>query len=199
MSLTTYKGARRILVVDECQEHLLLIQSILASQGYETILTQSGKTALTEISQTKIDLVILNINIPNWRDWQAFEVNNFGVTRYLKTTPEYCQIPILWLTSDRTIQLHFDFSLEVDALMYKPFEVDELLFKISFLLGDKQDCLTFTEIENTFCIQVGEQDPLRQQQAELEQVQLNHHPQAFWEKLIAEGYEIKNHKFLTAG
>ncbi len=129
MSLITDQRTKCILVVDECKDNLLLMQLILESQGYQVILAQNGKTALAEIVKTELDLVILNVTIPNWQQQRSFEVNNFGITCYLRTTPKLSHLPILWLTADRSIRLQFHRPLEVDAVIYKPFEIDELLFQ----------------------------------------------------------------------
>ncbi|BAU62740.1 response regulator receiver sensor signal transduction histidine kinase [Stanieria sp. NIES-3757] len=188
MSLITKQKAKCILVVDECKDNLLLMQSILENQGYQVVLAQHGQAALAEIVKNQLDLVILNVTLPNWRQQKSFEVNNFGITCYLRTTPELCHLPILWLTADPNLQFHP--SLEVDALIYKPFEIDELLFKIALLLGYQDSQQPSTFIKEALSIHVGEQDPLHLQQAELEETLSNHHPQAFWDKLIDEGYEI---------
>ncbi|AFZ36719.1 response regulator receiver [Stanieria cyanosphaera PCC 7437] len=188
MSLITNQREKRILVVDECKENLLLMQFILESQGYKVILAQNGKAALAEIVKTKLDLVILNMAIPNWQLERSFEVNNFGITCYLRTTPEFFHLPIVWLTEDRSLRFHP--TLEINALIYKPFEIDELLSKIALLLGVKDNQQPKTFMKNTLSIDVEEQDPLRQQQAELEETLSKHHFQVFWDKLISEGYEI---------
>ncbi|GAB4242961.1 MAG: hypothetical protein Kow0049_32360 [Stanieria sp.] len=173
------------------------MQLILESQGYKVILAQNGKAALAEIAKTELALVILNVTIPNWQQQRSFEVNNFGITCYLRTTPELSHLPILWLTADRSIRLQFHRPLEVDAVIYKPFEIDELLFQIAVLLEDQDHHQPTTFMEKTLSVQVGEQDPLRRQQAELEEALLNHYPQAFWNKLIDEGYEIMTNTTTT--
>jgi CheY-like chemotaxis protein len=208
MSPIADKSVKQLLVVDECWENLLLMQSILESQGYEIRLAKSGEAALTEIAKAKPDLVILDLTIPNCKQQSGFEIDDFGVTCYLRTNQDFVALPILWLTADRTIHLSQAEALGADALLYKPFDIDELFLTVASLLGDRETVSfpiqeqwnaqseghyassnSSISLGKTCFVQVGEQDPLRQQQAELAAL-LHHHPQAFWEKLIAEGYGV---------
>lgn len=68
ISLDRYKGNETILVVDDLKEQLTIAGNILHRLGYNAITAQSGTEALSILSKTKVDLVMLDMIMPGQMD-----------------------------------------------------------------------------------------------------------------------------------
>ena len=79
----------RILVVDDSATDRLLIEKILTD--YDIISASSGKEALKILSKTNVDMIILDLNMP--------DMNGFEVLEQLKMTDRYQKIRVLILTN----------------------------------------------------------------------------------------------------
>lgn len=120
--------AHRILVVDDEQDIRQLITLILQSSGYEVLCASGGVEALTMLEQFEIDMVILDIMMPEMDGWE--------VCRHIKSRPRTKDLSVLILTVrsqplDRVIGLEV---VHADAYLTKPFERHELLGTVEQLL-----------------------------------------------------------------
>jgi DNA-binding response OmpR family regulator len=177
---------KQILVVGNCQENLLLMQSILESQAYQIQLACSLTNEIVQIEKAKPDLIILNEEILT----QSLDINYVEIINYLQTKPNFANLPILWLITESKMHLLQTFPVKREEIIYKPFDIDELLSKVDLLLQRNQAHQTDScKRKKTWLMQVEKQDPLYQQQTEL----LCYSPETIWDKLLAEGYEIVNH------
>src|SRR3990172_4076604 len=84
------KSGPRILCVDDIELNLTILKSALVPNGYKVVLSESGGEALKIISQQKIDLVLLDINLP--------DLNGFEVCRRIKEDERYQNIPVVMVT-----------------------------------------------------------------------------------------------------
>ncbi|MGC8827141.1 MAG: response regulator, partial [Anaerolineae bacterium] len=71
--------AQRILVVDDDVNALRLIAYALHREGFETLTAKSGPEALQILSETPVDLVILDIMMP--------EMDGYEVCRRIREQP----------------------------------------------------------------------------------------------------------------
>ena len=55
----------RILVVDDDKNTRKLLKAVLENDGYEVVTVEDGKAALEMMNRTYIDLVVLDIMMPN--------------------------------------------------------------------------------------------------------------------------------------
>ncbi len=76
---------KRILVADDEMSIRLLYSEELKEEGYDVITAANGKEALEIVSQTPLDLVILDIKMP--------EMSGIEVLRQIKE--KYPQLPVL--------------------------------------------------------------------------------------------------------
>jgi diguanylate cyclase (GGDEF)-like protein/PAS domain S-box-containing protein len=120
-----------ILCVDDEETNLDLLETILAINNYEVVRASNGRGALKKIATQAVDLVLLDINMP--------EMDGFEVCRKIKEDEELLDIPIIMVTGlvsdeDRIRGI----EVGVDDYFTKPFNRTELLARIKILLKMKK-------------------------------------------------------------
>lgn len=120
-----YLLSKRILLVDDQQEILDMVSSILTEYGFHSISTAQNVTeAITTAEKLQPELAILDIMLPDG--------NGFDLMEQLKKKSDY---PILFLTACGEDDDKFrGFGLGADDYIVKPFLPKELLFRIMAIL-----------------------------------------------------------------
>jgi DNA-binding response OmpR family regulator len=120
---------KRILIADDESGFVMTLRSRLEFEGFEVITALDGKEALEMVPAQQPDLILLDVMMP--------EVNGYQVCRTLKEDPETSAIPILMLTAKSQESDRF-WGIEAGANAYitKPFDMDDLIAKIRYLLDD---------------------------------------------------------------
>lgn len=118
----------QILIVDDEPDIRQLLALILESSGHTIMTANNGKEALHHLDHTDIDLVILDIVMPEMDGWE--------VCRQMKSRSRTKDIPVVILTVrdqplDRVIGLEV---VHADGYVIKPFERDQLLNTLKELL-----------------------------------------------------------------
>jgi two-component system response regulator VicR len=113
---------KKVLVVDDELDTLELVKLVLESAGFEAILVNNGMEALAKIDTEKLDLVLLDIMMPDMDGWDVFR----------KIKEKNTTIPIAILTAkaqniDKLLGLHV---LKADDYITKPFGKNELIGKV---------------------------------------------------------------------
>jgi diguanylate cyclase (GGDEF)-like protein len=120
----------RILLVDDEAEMLKVLESRLTASGYATFTAGNAKEVFSKISQDRIDLIILDINLP--------EMDGFQIKDKLNENVSTAHIPVIFLTG-RVLLLDKIKGLNsgADDYMIKPFDSGELLARINVALKRK--------------------------------------------------------------
>jgi CheY-like chemotaxis protein len=84
-------GTRRVLVVDDEPDVLLLCRVNLEFEGYEVVEATDGEAALAAAREHRPDAVLLDVMMPKLDGWQVLEA--------LKSDPELRHIPVVVLTA----------------------------------------------------------------------------------------------------
>lgn len=118
----------KILCVDDTPSNIFSLEALFLAYNdkYEIITASSGYEALEILLKTKIDLLLLDVMMP--------QMNGFEVATLIKKNVKTKDIPILFITAkndDETIATAF--KIGVDYLP-KPFNEAELLARVSFHL-----------------------------------------------------------------
>ncbi|KQL51207.1 hypothetical protein AN964_19615 [Heyndrickxia shackletonii] len=114
----------KIMVVDDDSHIRELVALFLKKEGLEIYEASDGLEALKILETVKIELVVLDIMMPNMDGWQ--------VCRELR---EFYDIPVLMLTAKgETTQKVKGFDLGADDYLVKPFEPIELVARVKALL-----------------------------------------------------------------
>jgi two-component system response regulator MprA len=131
----------RILVVDDEPRMLSMMRRVLEVDGYAVVLSGDGTAALEILRSEPIDLVILDVMMP---DMDGFEVCRLARRETL--------VPILMLTArDAGVDKVAGLDYGADDYVIKPFETDELLARVRALLRRAQprqvEVLRFHDVE----------------------------------------------------
>ncbi len=120
-----YLKNKRLLLVDDEQELLDMVVSILKEEGFNNTATaKTIKEALALADSFQPELAILDVMLPDG--------NGFSLMEQLKQTGEY---PILFLTARGEDEDKFKgFGLGADDYVVKPFLPKELTFRIMAIL-----------------------------------------------------------------
>lgn len=120
-----YLKQKKILVVDDEQELLQLLLSVLHSDGYTQIQTaKTCKEALNICKQWNPDFAILDVMLPDGNGFSLFEQIQL-----------FSEFPVLFLTAKGEEEdIYKGLGLGADDYMVKPFLPKELLLRISAIL-----------------------------------------------------------------
>ncbi|MEH2077772.1 MAG: hybrid sensor histidine kinase/response regulator [Nostoc sp.] len=130
MSVVENNKIYRILAVDDIRDNLILVQTILESEGYEIDLASDGIKALRQVEQSPPDLILLDVMMPG--------MDGYEVTRRIRQNPALSYIPILLITAFHESSVVEGLDVGADDFIRKPFDTDELLARVRSLLRLKQ-------------------------------------------------------------
>ena len=116
----------RILVVDDVADNSDLLQALLESEGYCVETANSGRAAIAQVNLSPPDLVLLDVMMP--------EMNGFEVTQQLRQHHDRSTLPIFLVTGHDQIQLSTLKAVEVNGLIRKPINFEEVLTKVRSVL-----------------------------------------------------------------
>lgn len=115
---------QRILVADDEERIVKLVSDFLTASGYEVVSAADGAEALTVFGQTRIDLAIIDIMMP--------EVDGWAVTREIRKSSD---IPIIMLSARaEEFDLLTGFESGIDEYVTKPFSPAVLVKRVDALL-----------------------------------------------------------------
>lgn len=112
-----------ILVVDDTKENIHILIGLLGDD-YNVMAAKSGKAALEIVNEEEIDLILLDIMMP--------EMDGYEVCEILKSQTATKNIPILFITA-KTDEESIEKAYDVGGVDYvtKPFKPKELRVRIN--------------------------------------------------------------------
>lgn len=115
-----------LLMVDDDHEMLNYLKDIF-EETFNVMLASSAEEALNALNDTKIDLIVCDLDMPN--------MNGLTLCRVLKKDEELARIPFLLLTGrDSEEQKLVAFENGVDDFVEKPFRSELLSWRVKSLL-----------------------------------------------------------------
>ncbi|MBP7653015.1 diguanylate cyclase [Candidatus Dependentiae bacterium] len=143
-----------VLVVDDEEDIRNLVMIMLKEFNYEVITAESAKEAETLIKETRPDLIILDVMMP--------EEDGYTFGLRIKSNEKFFDIPILMLSakgSDDDIKKGIDVC--ADDYMSKPFNQTVLMSKVKALLRMKNLIDEMKVYSNALLQKIEKQDLLR--------------------------------------
>lgn len=122
-----YLGERkRILIVDDEINQRLLMADLLSPLGFEVVLAQDAESGFAQLQQHKIDLLILDVRMPEIDGWQMVK----------QVREQGYNMPVLMVSANARDS---DYSLAADgyhnAYIAKPININTMTYTIGGLLN----------------------------------------------------------------
>jgi CheY-like chemotaxis protein len=120
---------RTIMIVDETPDHRSILRRLLHAVGYRVLEAASGADAIDQARAEHPDLILMALALPGQPGWET--------ARLLHAQPALEHTPILGTTVYTTL-LTAPRARAIGFVDYvnKPFDLDELLRRISRLIPD---------------------------------------------------------------
>jgi len=119
------RSKRKILLVDDDPGVRQILLRLLAEEDYLVVTAANGAEALELAGTTKLDLVLLDLNMPVKDGWETFE----------QLATENPLLPIILITA-RPNQFFPALASGVGALLEKPLDFVKLFHTIQHLLEE---------------------------------------------------------------
>ena len=119
-----------ILVVEDDQALAEALQDTLVTAGYNVVMAENGRKALSELESNSVNLIVSDINMP--------QMSGDVLLKRVKTL--YPDIPVMLMTAYGTIEQAVD-AMRDGAVDYmvKPFEAEVLINMVSRYVGESSD------------------------------------------------------------
>ena len=125
------KVKKKVLVVDDENDILLIIKSALHEEGYDVTTANNGYDGLALAEDASPDLIILDIMMP--------EMDGFEVLQQLKENEKTAQIPVVILTGmSSKDKIREALNKGIDYYIVKPFEYQDLVSKVKIAIDDAE-------------------------------------------------------------
>src|SRR5512138_411699 len=119
---------KRVLVIEDEPDTVLLLKHLLRSAGYNVLGATSGQEALKKFSEVKPNLVLLDLMMPGMDGWETY--------RYLR---QMSDVPVMILSAisskDEVVRA---LRSGVDDYMTKPFINAEVVARVEAILRRAQ-------------------------------------------------------------
>lgn len=120
--------SKKILVIDDSAVFRKIVSVHLKSASFELIEAVDGQDALNKLKETKVDLIVSDMNMPN--------MDGISFIKNVKNDPNHKFTPIIMLTTESQEEKKKEgLSAGARAWLTKPFNPDELVSTIQKMIG----------------------------------------------------------------
>jgi DNA-binding NarL/FixJ family response regulator len=118
---------KRLLLIDDDPNLILLVKDYLEFRGYEVITAENGREALEVLEQEIPDLIICDVMMP--------EMDGYSLVEHVRKDPRINWIPVLFLSAKgQSADKVKGLNTGADVYMVKPFEPEELVAQVEAAL-----------------------------------------------------------------
>jgi two-component system chemotaxis response regulator CheY len=119
---------KTIMVVDDSASVRQVVSITLKGAGYNVVEACDGKDALKRLDNTRIDLFISDVNMP--------EMDGITLLKLLKTRPDSKFTPVIMLTTEsEAAKKEQGRAAGAKAWVVKPFQPSQMLAAVSKLIA----------------------------------------------------------------
>lgn len=128
MKDTSQKDNKKLLLIDDDPNLILLVKDYLEFRGYNVDTAENGREALEVLDQNVPDMIICDIMMP--------EMDGYSLVKHIREEPVTNRIPVLFLSAKGQSQDRVKGLNEgADVYMVKPFEPEELVAQVESSLN----------------------------------------------------------------
>ena len=120
----------KILILDDDQDLLSVVKSLLKKRGFEVFAFADWRKAWENIKKNKPNLILLDVFLKGF--------DGLDVCKKIKSTYSTRNIPVIMVSSFPNIGDTAIYEYGADEFIAKPFEVSEMIKKINRVLSVKQ-------------------------------------------------------------
>jgi DNA-binding response OmpR family regulator len=123
MKETSVGDHKRLLLIDDDPNLILLVKDYLEFRGYEVVTAENGREALESLEQDVPDMIICDVMMP--------EMDGYSLVKHVREDPRTSWIPVLFLSAKGQSQDRVKgLNTGADVYMVKPFEPEELVAQV---------------------------------------------------------------------
>lgn len=123
MKETSVRENKRLLLIDDDPNLILLVKDYLEFRGYEVITAENGREALEVLGQDIPDMIICDVMMP--------EMDGYKFVNLVREDERTSWIPVLFLSAKGQSQDRVKgLNIGADVYMVKPFEPEELVAQV---------------------------------------------------------------------
>ncbi|HAX75952.1 MAG TPA: DNA-binding response regulator [Cyanobacteria bacterium UBA11372] len=123
MKDTRIRDTKRLLLIDDDPNLILLVKDYLEFRGYEVVTAENGREALEVLDREMPDLIICDVMMP--------EMDGYTFVKHVREEPRTSWIPVLFLSAKGQSQDKVKgLNTGADVYMVKPFEPEELVAQV---------------------------------------------------------------------
>jgi DNA-binding NarL/FixJ family response regulator len=123
MKETSAGNHRRLLLIDDDPNLILLVKDYLEFRGYEVVTAENGREALEVLESEVPDMIICDVMMP--------EMDGYQLVSTIRQDPKTSWIPVLFLSAKGQSQDRVKgLNIGADVYMVKPFEPEELVAQV---------------------------------------------------------------------
>lgn len=140
---------KHVLLVDDSRENIIVAKEIIGDM-VQLSTAKSGKEAIIFLKDNKVDLVLLDIMMP--------DIDGVETAKIIKANPETADIPLIFLTADNSAERETE-CIELGAVDFieKPYKAPIVKMRIKRALeyAEAKELLEFAvEVKNTRILQM---------------------------------------------
>jgi DNA-binding NarL/FixJ family response regulator len=114
---------KKLLLIDDDPNLILLVKDYLEFRGYEVVTAENGREALEVLEKQTLDMIICDVMMP--------EMDGYSLVSAIRSDPKTSWIPVLFLSAKGQSQDRVKgLNIGADVYMVKPFEPEELVAQV---------------------------------------------------------------------
>ncbi len=123
MTESSIGAQKRLLLIDDDPNLILLVKDYLEFRGYEVTTAENGREALEILEKEMPDMIICDVMMP--------EMDGYAFVEQVRKDPRTSWIPVLFLSAKGQSQDRVKgLNTGADVYMVKPFEPEELVSQV---------------------------------------------------------------------
>ena len=125
------KDNKKLLLIDDDPNLILLVKDYLEFRGYKVITAANGREALDTLEHEIPDMIICDVMMP--------EMDGYTFVEKVREEQRTNSIPVLFLSAKGQSQDRVKgLNIGADVYMVKPFEPEELVAQVDAALKQKE-------------------------------------------------------------